>query len=159
MGFVDSQLLNGELSAPSPDLAETANDLLRTLEGSETIHIRGRAGTDLTLRIGGRPWKTDAAGPQPGDGANYPGGEVFVAPHSDGADGVLVADLTVPYTVDGLVDATGHAPVRAGPRHLDRGRRGREPASRDRRDRRRRRRRDRRAGDRAEPRASSRAVT
>ena len=104
MGFVDSQLLNGELSAPSPDLAETADDLLRTLEGSETIHIRGRAGTDLTVRIGGRPWKTDAAGPQPGDGANYPGGEVFVAPHSDGADGVLVADLTVPYTVDGLVD-------------------------------------------------------
>ena len=36
--------------------------------------------------------------------ANYPGGEVFVAPHADGADGVLVADLTVPYTVEGLVD-------------------------------------------------------
>ena len=27
-----------------------------------------------------------------------------MAPHADGADGVLVADLTVPYTVEGLVD-------------------------------------------------------
>jgi leucyl aminopeptidase (aminopeptidase T) len=36
--------------------------------------------------------------------ANFPGGEVYTAPHSDGADGVLVADLTVPYTVEGLVD-------------------------------------------------------
>jgi leucyl aminopeptidase (aminopeptidase T) len=30
---------------------------------------------------------------------------VYIAPYSDGADGVLVVDLTVPYTVDGLVDA------------------------------------------------------
>ena len=29
---------------------------------------------------------------------------MFVAPHADGADGVLVSDLTIPYTVDGLVD-------------------------------------------------------
>jgi leucyl aminopeptidase (aminopeptidase T) len=36
--------------------------------------------------------------------ANYPGGEVYVAPYKDGADGVLVVDLTVPYTVEGLVD-------------------------------------------------------
>ena len=28
-----------------------------------------------------------------------------MAPYADGADGVLVADLTVPYTVEGLVDA------------------------------------------------------
>ena len=47
---------------------------------------------------------SDALPLEPGQMANYPGGEVFVAPHSDGADGVLVADLTVPYTVEGLVD-------------------------------------------------------
>jgi leucyl aminopeptidase (aminopeptidase T) len=104
MGLVDSPLLNGELSAPAPDLTGAAHELLDELEGSRQIHIRGRAGTDLTLTVDGRPWKTDAAGPHPGDGANFPGGEIFVAPHRDGADGVLVADLTVPYTVDGLVD-------------------------------------------------------
>ena len=54
--------------------------------------------------MAGRPWLTDATPLEAGDFANYPGGEVFVAPHRDGAEGVLVADLTVPYTVEGLVD-------------------------------------------------------
>jgi hypothetical protein len=104
MGFVDGELLRGELSEPAPDLAEPARRLLTELEGCETVRIRATAGTDLTLGVAGRPWLTDASTLEPGHIANYPGGEVFVAPHSDGADGVLVADMTVPYTVDGLVD-------------------------------------------------------
>jgi hypothetical protein len=104
LGFVDGELLRGELSQPGSDLERPARDLLAQLEGSETIRVRGRAGTDLTLRIAGRPWRSDALPLQPGQMANYPGGEVFVAPHSEGADGVLVVDLTVPYTVEGLVD-------------------------------------------------------
>lgn len=105
MGFVDGELLRGELSEPAPELADAARALMAQVEGAETIRIRGQAGTDLTLRVTGRPWLTDADSLEPGRTANYPGGEIFVAPHSDGADGVLVADLTVPYTVEGLVDA------------------------------------------------------
>ncbi|HWQ02829.1 MAG TPA: aminopeptidase [Gaiellaceae bacterium] len=104
MGFVDGPLLRGELSEPKPDLADAARTLLAQVEQADTIRIRGSAGTDLTLRVTGRPWRTDAIGLEPGHTANYPGGEIFVAPHKDGADGVLVADLTVPYTVEGLVD-------------------------------------------------------
>jgi hypothetical protein len=104
LGFVDGELLRGELSHPAPDLAAPALALVERLEGCNEIRIRGRAGTDLTLRVGGRPWLSDATPLGPGGYANYPGGEIFVAPHSDGADGVLVADLTVPYTVEGLVD-------------------------------------------------------
>jgi 2,5-dihydroxypyridine 5,6-dioxygenase len=104
LGFVDGELLRGELSRPGADLERPARELLAQLEGSSAIHVRGSAGTDLTLRVDGRPWLSDALPLQAGKMANYPGGEVFVAPHADGADGVLVADLTVPYTVDGLVD-------------------------------------------------------
>jgi aminopeptidase len=104
MGFVDPELLAGELSEPVPDLAEPARRLMAKLERAETIRIRGRAGTDLTLHVNGRPWKTDTTPLEPGEMANYPGGEIFVAPHEDGADGVLVVDITVPYTVEGLVD-------------------------------------------------------
>jgi leucyl aminopeptidase (aminopeptidase T) len=104
MGFVDAELLNGELSDPAPDLHARAQHVLEQLRGVEHIHITGVAGTDLTLRVGGRPWRDDIGPLQPGRMANYPGGEVYIAPHSDGADGVLVVDLTVPYTVDGLVD-------------------------------------------------------
>jgi leucyl aminopeptidase (aminopeptidase T) len=104
MGFVTPELLEGELSQPAANVEEPARRLLAELEGSKEIRIRGRAGTDLTLRVEGRPWKSDALPLAPGDGSNYPGGEVFIAPLKDGADGVLVADLTVPYTVEGLVD-------------------------------------------------------
>lgn len=104
MGFVTPELLDGELSQPVPDLAPVAERLLAQLDGSREIHLTGVAGTDLRLRVEGRPWLTDARALEPGTMANYPGGEVFVAPHADGADGVLVADLTVPYTVEGLVD-------------------------------------------------------
>ena len=104
LGFVDPDLLAGELSRPGPDLSETASRLLRRLEGARELRVTGRAGTDLTLNVEGRPWLTDATPLERGEFANFPGGEVFVAPHRDGADGVVVADLTVPYTVDGLVD-------------------------------------------------------
>jgi leucyl aminopeptidase (aminopeptidase T) len=104
LGLVDGELLRGELSAPAPDVEEPARRLLAEVEGAREIRIRGAAGTDLTLRVEGRPWLSDALPLGPGDFANYPGGEIFVAPHRDGADGVLVADLTVPYTVEGLVD-------------------------------------------------------
>jgi len=104
LGLVTPELLRGELARPQPDLTATARGLLARLEGARELHVTGRAGTDLTLRVDGRPWLTDALELGPGDFANFPGGEVFAAPLRDGADGVLVADLTVPYTVEGLVD-------------------------------------------------------
>jgi hypothetical protein len=105
LALVTPELLEGELSQPQPKLEEPARRLLAELEGAKEIHIRGRAGTDLRLRVDGRPWLSDALPLEPGGGNNFPSGEVFVAPLRNGADGVLVADLTVPYTVDGLVDA------------------------------------------------------
>jgi hypothetical protein len=105
LGFVDGELLRGELSKPGVDLSEAARPLLAELDGSREVHVRGGAGTDLTLRVEGRPWLSDALPLGPGELANYPSGEVFVAPHADGAEGVLVADLTVPYTGEGFVDA------------------------------------------------------
>ena len=104
LGFVDGPMLQGELSQPPPDLERPARALLAALEGSRELRIRGRAGTDLTLRVEGRRWRSDALPLGPGGVANYPSGEIFTAPLEDSANGVLVADLTVPYTVEGLVD-------------------------------------------------------
>jgi hypothetical protein len=104
LALVTPELLEGELSEPQPKLEAPARRLLAELEGSKEIRIRGAAGTDVLLRVEGRPWLSDALPLEAGAGANFPSGEVFVAPLKDGADGVLVADLTIPYTVDGLVD-------------------------------------------------------
>src|SRR5436853_345210 len=85
-------------------LGEEGPPLLAQLEGAREVHVRGAAGTYLKLRVEGRPWRCDALPLEAGGFANYPNGEVYVAPHADGADGLLVVDLTVPYTVAGLVD-------------------------------------------------------
>ena len=105
LALVTPELLEGELSQPQPKLEEPARRLLAALEGTKEIRIRGRAGTDLTLRVDGRPWLSDTLPLEAGDGHNFPAGEVYVAPLKGGTDGVLVADLTIPYTVEGLVDA------------------------------------------------------
>lgn len=104
LGFVNHELLTGELSQPPADLGGAAQKLLDDVEDAEIVHITGRAGTDLTLDVTGRRWLTDTLPMKPGDFANYPSGEIFIAPLADGTDGVLVADIFVPYTVEGLVD-------------------------------------------------------
>jgi hypothetical protein len=105
LGLVDPELLAGELSRPAPKLADLADRLLGEVRDADKIRLRNPAGTDLTLRVSGRSWMTDAKPLGPGDYGNFPGGEIFCSPLEDSADGVLVADLTVPYTVEGLVDA------------------------------------------------------
>ncbi len=94
---IDHEQLLGELSQPVPDMSGRARELLGRVEGARELRIRGAAGTDLLLRIGGRRWLTDALPLEPGTVANFPGGEICVAPHADGADGVLVVDLTIPF--------------------------------------------------------------
>jgi leucyl aminopeptidase (aminopeptidase T) len=104
LGLVDRELLEGELSRPAADLSVTAERLLAAVREADTIRVTSPAGTDLTVRVAGRPWFTDARVLGPGEYGNYPGGEIFCAPLEDSAEGLLVADLTVPYTVAGFVD-------------------------------------------------------
>lgn len=94
---IDHDTLLGELSRPIPDLSAQARELLDRVEGARELTIRGASGTDLVLGVEGRRWLTDALPLEPGGVANYPGGEICIAPHADGADGVLVVDLTIPY--------------------------------------------------------------
>src|ERR671925_581244 len=105
LGFIDPPLLQGELSEPAVDLEVPARRLLDELDRSSTIRIRGEAGTDLTLDGTRRRGVADLLPLESGGFVNYPNGEVYIAPLRHGADGVLVADLTISYTSDGLVDA------------------------------------------------------
>ena len=94
---IDHEMLHGELSQPVPDMSMQAHELLGLVEGARELRICGEAGTDLVLRVDGRRWLTDALPLEPGNVANYPGGEICIAPVADGADGVLVVDLTIPH--------------------------------------------------------------
>ena len=94
---IDHATLLGELSVPMPDLGATTRRLLDAVHDAREIRVRGSAGTDLTLRVEGRRWLNDALPLEPGVSANFPGGEICIAPLSDGAHGELVADLTIPW--------------------------------------------------------------
>jgi leucyl aminopeptidase (aminopeptidase T) len=102
MPLVTRELLEEELSRRLPDLEPVATRLLGDLDGAREVHVRGSAGTDLTLDVEGCSWHTDALPLQPGRVANHPSGEVYVLPRS--AEGLLVADLTVPYVSDSLLE-------------------------------------------------------
>jgi leucyl aminopeptidase (aminopeptidase T) len=102
MPLVTRELLEDELSRPLPDLEPVASRLLDELGGAREVHVRGPAGTDLTLDVGGCSWYTDALPLEPGRIANHPSGEVYVLPSS--AEGRLVADLTVPYVSETLLE-------------------------------------------------------
>ncbi len=93
---IDHETLLGELSQPMTDVEPAARKLLAAVEGARELHVHGAAGTDLRLRVDGRRWMDDALPLEPGGIANFPGGEICIAPLADGAEGVLVADLTIP---------------------------------------------------------------
>ena len=63
-------------------------------EGAETVRVRSPKGTDVTMRIAGRPLDKDiGVGHRRRRLSNLPAGEVCLAPHEDGADGRVVFDL------------------------------------------------------------------
>lgn len=102
MPLVTRELLEDELSRPLPHLEHVAARLLGELDGAREVHVRGSAGTSLTLDVEGCAWYTDALPLEAGRIANHPSGEVYVVPRS--AQGRLVVDLTVPYVSDTLLD-------------------------------------------------------
>jgi leucyl aminopeptidase (aminopeptidase T) len=61
------------------------------LSRAETVRVTGPAGTDITLRVKGRPAHADTGMPGPGEFSNLPAGEIYVAPVEGKAEGVIVS--------------------------------------------------------------------
>jgi hypothetical protein len=92
--FVDDDVLEHELSADLQAVAARTERLAARLAGVEQVRLTTAAGTDLTLRIGGRPIHRETGVlTEPGALGNLPAGEVFVAPLESSAEGRLVVDL------------------------------------------------------------------
>lgn len=93
-GITVDMLRSGPMSVDYEQMAIKAHDLIRRFEGADTIRVTAPGGTDLTLDVRDRPFRTDA---EIRDGAwgNLPGGEIWCAPVEDAADGVLVCDGSV----------------------------------------------------------------
>ncbi|KQR41051.1 aminopeptidase [Deinococcus sp. Leaf326] len=83
------------LDRPDPvaawgEVRATQARLIERLTRADTVKIEA-AGTDLTLRVGGRTWANS-------DGKrNMPSGEVFTGPREDSAEGYVTFDIPAEY--------------------------------------------------------------
>lgn len=94
--YVDAAMFQQELLADCAEVARHARELAHRLAGVDQVRLQTAAGTDLTFRIGGRPLRLETGLLiEPGAFGNLPGGEVFVAPLENSAEGTLVVDLAL----------------------------------------------------------------
>lgn len=93
---IDGDILVRELTADYREVAQRAEWLGARLAEADEVRITSASGSDLTLRRGGRPVHVETGIlSAPGSFGNLPGGEVFIAPLEESAEGRLVVDLCV----------------------------------------------------------------
>jgi len=101
LAFVDRALVRAELSSPIARPGAKRSPAPRPAGGDGGASpARGPAPTSSCA------WRASPGSPlpaQPGQIVNVPGGAVLAASHRDGADGLVVVDSTILYTVSGIL--------------------------------------------------------
>ena len=81
------------LNADYSKIAERSNRVGNALQGGRVIHLKSKAGTDITFSMEGRnPHPDTGIVHSPGDFSNLPAGEAYLAPVEGTAQGVMVID-------------------------------------------------------------------
>lgn len=93
-GISKDMFIEGALNVEYEEMWERAQFLTKEMEGAEIARITTENGTDLTLKIKDRRFQTDIKIKKRAIG-NLPAGEIWCAPHEDGADGIAVIDGTI----------------------------------------------------------------
>lgn len=92
-GMALDMLTNGGMTADYGLVEKAAQEVAFILTNGERITIRSEAGTDLEALIQGRKGKADTGLlTEKGTYGNLPGGEAFIAPLEDSAEGVIAFD-------------------------------------------------------------------
>jgi leucyl aminopeptidase (aminopeptidase T) len=93
MPTITPAVMGRTLSADYDEIERRNERLLGVLGGKGRVRLGSPAGTDLAFSIEGRTFRADGGiNHRPGDFANLPAGEVYVAPVEGTAAGVLVVD-------------------------------------------------------------------
>jgi len=81
------------LNADYSKIADRSNRVAQALQGGRIIHLKSKAGTDITFSMEGRnPHPDTGIVHNPGDFSNLPAGEAYLAPVEGTAQGVMVID-------------------------------------------------------------------
>jgi aminopeptidase len=93
-GITKDMFIRGALRVDYSEMMKRAEALFDIMENAEYVRIRTEKGTDLLLKISGRKFQTDIK-IRSGEIGNLPAGEIWCAPHEDGANGIAVIDGTI----------------------------------------------------------------
>lgn len=92
-GIITKMMSSGGMTADFKEVAHSVKKLAKKLDGSKTVNIQTKLGTDLTVSVEGRRWYKDTGiCHKRGEFMNLPAGEVFIAPKEKTANGKLIID-------------------------------------------------------------------
>jgi len=94
--------------------ADVCRRLGESFTEGRTVHLTSPRGTDLRFSIEGRRANVLTNIPDPGELAPVPDIEVNVVPAEESAEGILVADASVPYLGIGILERPVECVVRGG---------------------------------------------
>ncbi len=102
--FNEEMMISGGLHADFAAIAPQCQAVAKALEGAEKIHLTTPHGTDLTFSAKGRPGNALTCMIKPGTFTTVPTVEANVSPLEGTAEGVIVADASIPYIGIGLLN-------------------------------------------------------
>jgi len=112
--FTEEMMVSGGIDADFTRIRETCKVVAGRIAQAKVAHLRSEEGTDLTFQIQGRRVNAMAGVVGPGEFSPVPNAEVNVSPVEGTANGILVADASIPYLGIGLLKQPIRFTVRDG---------------------------------------------
>lgn len=94
-GITEAMMTSGPMHVDYAAMADTAERLILSFDNATTVRITAPAGTDVTIDITDRPFRTDTRVTPDSPGCNLPCGEIFCAPVETAGNGKLVVDGSI----------------------------------------------------------------
>jgi leucyl aminopeptidase (aminopeptidase T) len=113
-GFTPSMMRGGGIEADFVALKPTCERVAGYFERGSAVRVTTPAGTDVTLEIGGRTGIAKTCIVAPGEFSPVPDIEATVSPIEGSAQGVIVADASIPYLGIGVLKEPIHFLVKDG---------------------------------------------
>lgn len=112
--FSEAMMIHGGLEADFRDVAPTCKEVAAKLAGAEQVHLTTPHGTDLTFCAKGRRGNAMYCMVEPGEFSPVPTVEANVSPLEGTANGVIVANASIPYIGIGVLEEPVTCTVKDG---------------------------------------------
>ncbi|MDR1708643.1 MAG: leucyl aminopeptidase [Candidatus Accumulibacter sp.] len=112
--FTEEMLIHGGIEGNFREIKPVCKAVAGAFAKGSRVHLTSRGGTDLTFDITGRRGNALVCVVDPGEFSPIPNVEANVSPIEGSANGVIVADASIPYLGIGVLDEPVIAEVKDG---------------------------------------------